>query len=88
MTVPPSVDRSLNEELLARTSGMALQIGDRVDVNNGPYGHWGEGVIAQRSTTDYGGSKLFPVFQVVADDGTTTWMSAIALTKISGEIHL
>jgi hypothetical protein len=82
MTVPKTIDRSLNEELLARTSGMALQKGDRVDVNNGPFGHWGEGTIDDISDSDYGGSKLFPVFHVVADDGTSTWMSAIALTKV------
>lgn len=72
----------LNDSLLARTSGMALQIGDRVDVNNGPFGHWGEGTITNKSTTNYGGSKLFPVFQVTQDDGQSEWWSAISMTKI------
>jgi hypothetical protein len=72
----------LNEQLLARTSGMALQPGDRVEVNNGPFGAWGEGTITAKSTNDYGGSKLFPVFQVQRDDGTTGWWSAISIAKV------
>jgi len=72
----------LNEQLLARTSGIALQPGDRVEVTNGPFGHWGEGNIIARSTSDYGGSKLFPVFQVRRDDGITGWWSAISIHKV------
>lgn len=72
----------LNEEILARTSGMALQDQDRVVVTNGPFGVWGEGTIVGRSTTDYGGSKLFPVFAVQRDDGEIGWWSAISIQKI------
>lgn len=74
-------DVALQAELIARTSGIALQIGDRVDVECMGT-HWGEGTIQERSTTDYGGTKLYPVFHVISDDGQEIWMSAISLHKV------
>jgi hypothetical protein len=73
---------TLNEEMFARAAGMALQLGERVEVNNGPFGNWGEGTIVDKSTTDYGGSKLFPVFEIQRDDGLTGWFSAISIFRI------
>lgn len=73
----------LNADLLARTSGMALQVGDHVDATViGMY--WGTGTIDDISTSDYGGTKLFPAYHVTSDDGQNDWFPPIALTKING----
>jgi hypothetical protein len=75
-------DVVLQNEIIAKTSGIALQIGDQVEVECMGI-QWGEGTITERSTTDYGGSKLYPVFHVVSDDGQDIWMSAISLHKVA-----
>lgn len=71
------------ERLSAFTFGSKLREGDRVEVY--PLGtFWGEGTIVDKSTSSYGGSKLYPVFHVVTDDGTDDWFSAISLKWVGG----
>ena len=60
---------------------MAFRVGDRVEVTAvGRF--WGEGEIVEISKSSHGGSKLYPVFMIETDDGTSGWFPAISLTQI------
>lgn len=42
---------------------------------------WGVGTIVDRSTQDYGGSRLFPVYCVRTASGDEGWFPACSLSK-------
>jgi hypothetical protein len=59
-----------------------FRAGDRVEVNRLKY--LGTGVITDISVEfNKGmGTKLYPAFFVVLDDGTADWFNGISLTKV------
>lgn len=42
---------------------------------------WGTGTIVDRSTTDYGGTQLFPVYCVRTAQGAEGWFPICSLDK-------
>jgi hypothetical protein len=42
---------------------------------------WGRGTIVDRSTQDYGGSRLFPVYCVRTESGQQGWFPMCSLDK-------
>lgn len=42
---------------------------------------WGDGIIVDRSTSEYGGSQLYPVYCVRTATGKEGWFPLCALDK-------
>lgn len=42
---------------------------------------WGSGIVVDKSTSDFGGSLLYPVYCVQASSGDQGWFPAVALEK-------
>lgn len=74
------VDSAPHSAILT-TIARNFRLKDRVEVTM--VGHtWGRGTIIDKSTTDYGGTALYPVYCIENDEGGIAWVPAVSLERL------